>query len=518
MRRRDELHAQIDEELRFHIESHAQELMRSGLPREEAMRRARAELGSLAALRENSRQAWGTRWFDEGGGDLHYALRLLAKSPGFALIAIGSLALGIGANTVIFTAAQHALLDRLDVPHPEQLRLLEWTEPRDGVVEEMWGWFDDVRGGGERSTSFSYPVYQQLREQNRSLADIFAFKEPAPMTATIDGQAEAVTAEMVSGNFYSTLELRPQMGRGIQDSDDGAVGSGPVVTISDTFWSRRFGRSPQVIGKTILINGTPMTIVGVNPPGFTGAYSAQEHPDVFLPFSMQPVAAPQTLDPTWPPSLLGNKQLWWVLMMGRVKPGVPLAAAQVALNVQLSAAIRATMPVKTDSQLPHLLFADGSRGQNPNADDLTRPVAVLLGLAGFVLLLACANLATLLLARAGARQREMCVRLAMGAARRRILRQVLTESLLLSTMGGGAGLLLAAAVRNAIPRLMSVAGLAGALALGRVIGAMLYGLKPWDPATLAGSAALLLTVALAAGWIPARRAAGVDPMWALRHE
>ena len=455
VRRGGDVNAQIDEELRFHIESYAEDLMRGGMPREEAMRRAKAELGSIAAARENSRQAWGTRGFDELRGDLRYAVRLLAKSPGFALIAVGSLALGIGANTVIFTAAQHALLDRLDVPHPEQLQLLEWIEPRDGVVTEEWGNFDDLPGGGERSTSFSYPVYRQLRQQNRSLADIFAFKEPQQMTANIDGQAEPVSAEMVSGNFYSTLEIQPQLGRGIQESDDGAVGSGPVVTISDAFWSRRFGRSPAVIGKTVLINGTPMTIVGVNPAGFTGAYSAQEHPDVFMPFSMQPVAAPQSLDPTLPASLLENKTLWWVLMMGRVKPGVPMATAQAALNVQLSAAVRATMAVKKDSQLPRLLLADGSRGQNPNADALTKPVAVLLALAGFVLLLACANLATLLLARAGARQREMCVRLALGAARGRILRQVMTESLLLSLMGGIAGLLLAAAVRNVIPQLMT---------------------------------------------------------------
>lgn len=449
--------AQVDEELQFHIESYAEDLVRGGLSREEAWRRAKAELGSLAAVRENSRQAWGTRWFDELRGDLRYALRLLAKSPGFALIAVGSLALGVGANTVIFTAAQHALLDRLPVPHPDQLRLLEWTEPKDGIVQEMWVFFDDTPGGGELSTSFSYPVYKQLRRENRSLADIFAFKEPQNMTAVIGGQPEAITGEMVSGNFYSTLELRPQLGRGIQDSDDNEVGSGPIVVISDALWTKRFGRSPDVIGKTILINSKPLTIVGVNPPDFTGAYSAQEHPDIFLPFSMQAIVAPQSFDSTWSSSLLQNKQLWWVLMMGRIKPGVAPATAQAALNVQMNAAVRGTMTVAKDSQVPRLLLADGSRGQNPNADDLTKPVAVLPGLAGFVLLLACANLATLLLARAGARQREMSVRLALGAGRRRILRQVMTESLLLSLMGGTTGVLLAIAARNLIPRLMSSA-------------------------------------------------------------
>jgi predicted permease len=452
--RRADMDAQVDEELRFHIESHAEDLMRGGMACEEAMQRARADLGNLTATRENTRQAWGTRWFDEIRGDLRYALRMLEKSPGFTLIAVGSLALGIGANTVIFTAAQHLLLDRLGVPHAEQLRLFEWTEPRDGVVESMWGEFDDLQQGGEDSTSFSYPVYQQMRRENRSLAAIFAFKNFGRMMATVDSRPEAVNVEMVSGNYYATLGVKPQLGRGIEESDDGAVGSGPVVTISDAYWAQQFGRSRDVIGKTILVNAKPMTIVGVNPRGFTGAYSAQKSPDIFLPFSMEPIVAPEQLS-DGKENLLENRRIWWVLVMGRLKPGVPTATANAALNVTLQAAVRATMAVEKDSQIPRLALKDGSRGQNPNADDLIKPVTVLMGLAGFVLLLACANLANLLLARAGARQREMSVRLALGAGRGRILRQVMTESLLLSMTGGVAGLMLAWAVRNAIPRLLS---------------------------------------------------------------
>ncbi len=451
--RADVLDRQVSEELRFHIESYADDLMRTGLSRDEALRRARAELGSVAAVRENSRQAWGTRFLDELCGDLRLALRILVKSPGFTAIAVGSLALGIGANTIIFTAAQHMLLDRLDVPHPEQLRMLEWSEPHPGVVESLWGWYEDGPWG-LRSTSFSWPVYQQLRHENRSLADIFAFKNFGRMTATIEGQAAPVNVEMVSGNYYTALEVKPQLGRGIEESDDGAVGSGPVLTISDAFWAKQFGRSKEVIGRTLLVNAVPMTIVGVNPRGFTGAYSAQESPDLFLPFSMEPIVAPGELSDGKEP-LLENKSLWWVLVMGRLKPGVPAATADAALNVHLQAAVRATMTVKNDSQIPHLALQDGSRGQNPNADGMVKPVAVLMALAGLVLLLACANLANLLLARAGARQREMSVRLALGAGRGRILRQMLTESLVLSLTGGVAGLLLAWTVRNGIPRLLS---------------------------------------------------------------
>ena len=454
--RANALDRQVSEELAFHIESYAEDLMRGGMAREEAMRRARAELGSAAAVRENARQAWGTRWWDDLRGDLRYAVRMLAQSPAFTAIAIGSLALGIGANTVIFTAAQHMLLDRLNVPHPEQLQLLWWTEPPDGVVESMWGYWDDS-ANGQTATSFSYPVYQQLRRENRSLADIFAFKPMGLLTVTTNRQVYEAGSEMVSGNYYSTLGVKPQLGRGIEDSDDGPVGSGPVVVISDKLWTTRFGRSPDVIGRTILVNAIPMTIVGVNPPGFTGAYSAQGEPDLFFPFSMQPVVAPQDFGGADSGSILQDKTMWWVLLMGRVKPGVPAATAEAELNVALHAAVRATMPVKKDSQVPRLALRDGSRGQNPNADGFAKPMSVLMGLAGLVLLLACANLANLLLARGGARQREMSVRLALGAGRRRILRQMMTESLLLALLGGAAGLLLAFVVRNGVPRLLSSA-------------------------------------------------------------
>ncbi len=451
----DTLDRQVDEELEFHLESYAEDLMRSGIPRDEALRLARAELGSLAVEREKCRAAWGARFMDELGADLRYALRMLLRSPGFAAIAVGSLALGVGVNTVIFTAAQHMLLDRLAVPHPEQLRLLEWTEPHGGVVESLWGWWDDSPGEGQTSTSFSYPVYVQLRKQSSAMEDLFAFKPLDRQTVTVDGHAEALAAEMVSGNYYSSLGVRPQLGRGIQESDDGSPGSGPVVVISDRFWMKEFARSANVIGKTILVNVTPMTIVGVNPPRFTGAYSAQGTADIFLPFSMQPIVAPQNFAGSASPSLLTNTDLWWVLVMGRIKPGLPDRTAAASLNVLLDAAVRATMTVPKDSGIPRLLVTDGSRGQNPAAEGLAKPIWVLLGLGGLVLLLACANLANLLLARAGARQREMSVRMALGAGRWRILRQMMTESLMLSLLGGVAGLLLAYAVRNAIPRMMS---------------------------------------------------------------
>ena len=452
--RPEDLNRQVSEELDFHIETHAEDLKRKGVEASEALRQARAELGSISAGREQCRAAWGTRSIDVLLGDLRFTWRMLRKSPGFAAIAIGSLALGIGANTVIFTVAQHMLLDRLSVPHPEQLRLLWWSGPSRGVVEAMWGWFDDVPSGGEMSTSFSYPVYRQLRRTNNTMEDLFAFKPLNGQTVSVNGHPEALEVQMVSGNYYSALGVRPQLGRGIEEHDDGAPGSGPVAVISDRYWTSHFGRSPAVIGKTILVNMTAMTVVGVNPKGFTGAYSAQGTADVYVPFSMQPIIAPQDFA-SGGKSLLTDGNWWWVLVMGRSRPGVPDRKAEAALNVSFEAAVRATVPASKDKKLPRLLLMAGNRGQNPSAEGLSKPIYVLMGLSGFVLLLACANLANLLLARAGARQREMSVRLAMGAGRGRIVRQMLTESLILSFAGGTAGWFLAYAVRNVIPRMMA---------------------------------------------------------------
>ena len=439
--------AQVDEELRFHIESFAEDLARSGLSRDEAIRRAKAELGSVAARKEDCRAAWATRCFDELRGDLQYAVRKLAKSPGFAAVAIGSLALGIGANTTIFTIARQVLLDKLDVHRPEELRLFAWTGSKNRVPVRIWGHWNETT---HTCTSFSYPVYQQLRRQNSAFEDVFAFKVIPQVTVTVANKPEPVTAELVSGNYYSALGVNTVLGRGIQNADEGAPGSSPVAVISDGFWSRHFGRSPDVIGKTMQVNLTPVTIVGVNPREFTGASSVQISPDVFLPFSMEPVAAPNGAK-----SLLTNLEQWWVLVMGRIKPGVSDESARAAMDVLLSNAVRSTMTVEKSQSVPHFAMQDGSRGEDLNGEQFTKSIYVLMVLAAVVLLLACSNLANLLLARARSRQRELSVRLALGAKPGRILRQMLTESLLLSTAGGIAGLLLAFCGRNAIPHLMS---------------------------------------------------------------
>ncbi|MGH9589155.1 MAG: FtsX-like permease family protein, partial [Terracidiphilus sp.] len=265
--------------------------------------------------------------------------------------------------------------------------------------------------------------------------------------------------------YYASLGVRPMLGRAILPSDDGAPGTGAVVVISEGLWTRVFGRSPKVIGKTVLLNSKPVTIVGVNPPDFTGAESAIQSPDIFLPFSMQPVIVPKG-----DRSLLSDSDFWWMQMMGRVRPGVSPIAAQAALDTSFQAWLHANVtPAHLDHSegaphehapeaheaFPHLTLADGSRGLNEIGNDLTKPVYLLMALAGLVLLLACANIANLLLARSEARQHEMSVRIALGAGRARVLRQVFTESLLLSLLGGAAGFAFGHIGRNLIPGLLA---------------------------------------------------------------
>jgi predicted permease len=446
---RARLEAEMEAELADHAARLSADLVRQGYGCEEAARRAAIAMGGTMTHKEGMRAALGLRGWDELGADLRYAIRMLRKSPGFTAIATLSLALAIGANTTIFSVAKQLLYERLAVPHAADLRLLSWTGTGAHVaVHSIYGDYDRLPGGLRTSTVFAYPAYQQLRAQNRVLGDLFAFKSTG-MNATIAGQAQRVHAEMVSGNYYEQLGVQPQLGRAIGPSDDLEPGSSPVAVISDGVWEREFGRSPAVLGQTIKLNDTPLTIVGVNPRGFTGAQTVQQSPDVFVPLAMQPLVYPHTSKG----SMLSSGREWWVSMMGRVKPGVSDTAAQATLDAQLGAFVRAAMPVRPDEDVPRMVLRDGSRGLFGTRQAYVKPMAVLMSLVGLVLLLACANVANLMLARGARRQREMSVRLALGAGRARILRQMLVESLLLAGIGGVGGLLVGYVGRNVLPKM-----------------------------------------------------------------
>jgi predicted permease len=448
--RRNRLEAEMEAELAFHLDQLTAELIRAGHSPAEAARRARIALGAVTVTKEQMRASLGLRWWDEVWADLRYGVRILRKSPGFTAIAATSLALAIGANTTIFSIAKQLLYERLNVKHAEQLRLLAWTGTESHVaVHYVWGDYNPLPGGRVTSTSFSYPAYLELRAQNRGLEDLIAFKVTG-MNATIRGEAQRVQTEMVSGNYYAVLGVNPQLGRVIQPSDDAVPGQSPVATISDGLWERQFGRSAAVLGQSIKLNDISLTIVGVNPKGFTGAKSVQQSPDVFVPLAMQPLVAPYS---SLGGTLLTEPKGWWLNVMGRSRPGVNDSVAQTSLDGQLAGIVRGTMMVREGEDVPRLVLRDGSRGLFAQEKTFAKPMAVLITLVGFVLLLACANIANLMLARGAQRQREISVRLALGAGRVRVLRQMILESLLLAALGGAGGLLVGYLGRSVLPKM-----------------------------------------------------------------
>ena len=441
----------MEAEVQFHIDARAADLIRNGLAPEEAKRQARLEFGAIASHKDGMRTSLGLRWADDLWCDLRYAARILRKSPGFTAIAVGSLALAIGANTTIFSVANEMLYERLGVPHPEQLRLLAFRGDKNVVVHSTWG---DLEPHSRRRptlhTSFSYPVYQQLRHDNHVRPGHLRLQRHRPHQRHRRRIRPGHATRARLRQLLRADASHPAIGRAILPSDDGAPSTGAVAIISDGFWQRSFGRSPDVIGKVITVNTIPVTIIGVNPRGFTGAKSVQSSPDLFMPLSMIPLLRAEIGTNG---SFLSSTRVFWVQLMARTKPGVSDEQARAALDVSLSAAIRGTMKVKKDDTMPTLLLDDGSRGLNHSGREFAKPLYVLLALVGFVLLLACANIANLMLARASARQREMGVRLALGAGRSRILRQVLTESLMISAMGGFFGVFLYFLGRSSLPKL-----------------------------------------------------------------
>ena len=379
------------------------------------------------------------------------AVRGLLKTPGFTLTVVLTLALGIGANTAIFTAAKRVLIDTLPVASPHQLRMLTWVSGPEQVVPPVWGDVGPNDAGGLTSNAFSYPVLEEMRKRADAVESILAFKD-APMTATIDGHAEMLSGELISGNGFQFLGVNAALGRPLSPTDDLAPSSGPVVVISEGYWTQRFARSPSILGKAIALNGVPVTIVGVSSGRFAGLQMGSAV-QVFVPLTMQPLILPRAQNGSV--SLLGNPQSWWVQILVRLRPAISESRAQAELDAALRHSAVPILKRTGDLNRFHLLFQPGDRGLDYLRGAYARPSYVLLALAALVLLLACLNLANLLLARSATRQRELCTRMALGAGRVSIVRQMLTESLLLSTFGGVAGLLLGYLGRNIVPGLLT---------------------------------------------------------------
>jgi predicted permease len=444
---------ELDEELRDHLAHLTEQYSAAGMTPREARFAALRDMGGLDQAKEACRDARGLRLLDELRGDLRYTGRQLRRSPAFATVAVLSLALGIGATTAILSLMEAALWEPLRVRDPQQLRLFTWTADPRGIPESTWDDWNRVRPNlsEKLGASFSYAVFRAFERDARAFTRVFAWKPLGRVTAQVGDQAELVAADLVSGGFYEGLGVVPILGRPIGPSDDRAGRPESVAVISHGFWARRFGRDPGVVGRSIRVSQVPVTIVGVNPPGFAGL-SSQASPDLFLPLTMQPAVMPWRFAKD--ENLLEDPSYWWVDVMGRLRPGVTDAQAQAAMDDALQRAVCATLPDERDRPRPRLRLLPGARGLDNLAEDFARPLVLLLSLVGGGLLIACANVANLLLARGETRRRELSLRRALGAGRGRLARQLLTEGLVLGVAGGTIGVLLGYLARDVIPSLL----------------------------------------------------------------
>jgi predicted permease len=427
LRRREE--AELDDELRFHLEMEAAQLERTGVPAADARRRAALALGGIERTKEEVRDARGTRWLEDFSADIRFALRTMRRTPAFAASLLFMLAIGIGASTTIFALINAVIVRQLNVPHPEQLVAIgDPTIPMSS-------------GRGVTTIAMSYPLYRDIRAHTASLSGVLAAGPTDRLDVAVGpgDELEHPAGRFVSDNYFSVLGVPAARGRMFDGTEDQAFGGSPVVVISDGWWSRRFNRDPAIVGTTVRVNGTRMTIVGVTPPTFTGEVVGQST-DIWLPATMNDVLKPRN-------RALESRNAIWLLLLGRLAPGRTLADVRAELEPFIIRTIAENATGRRGADFlaskPRVNIAPGDRGFSEVRAEFDTPLVTLM--IGVLLLLAiiCANIANLLLARAVTRAREMTVRLALGAQRSRLVRMLLTESFLLAVAGGAAGLMLA---------------------------------------------------------------------------
>jgi predicted permease len=435
-------------------------------------------------------------WLETLLQDIRFGIRLLYKNSGFTAIAVLTLALGIGANSGIFSVMRQVLLQRLPVPHPEELVLLYAPGPRSGHVSS-----DE----GDGSESFTYPMYTYLQEHNSVFTGLAA-KANFPISASFRGATERANAELVSGNYFSTLGVQPAVGRVLIPDDTTTVGANTVVVLGYGYWKKRFGGDPGILNQLLLVNNQLMTVVGVVQPGFGGIQLGMI-PDVYLPITMKPV-----ITPGW--SGLTDHKDYWIKLIARLKPGTSMDQAAIALAPAYHALLEddlALNPKFDDKKkaafvAKQLVLREGARGR-PLLENSTRPqLLALMGMVGLVLFITCANVAGLLTARGAARQKEISVRLSLGASRWRLIRQLVIESCLLSSLGAVLGLAIASWMSNSLVHFASTNQIADGLS-----GAL-------DGPVLIFTAALALIAGVFFGVVPALNATRVQLAYTLKEQ
>jgi predicted permease len=435
----------LDRELRFHLDEETARLEAEGLPPADARRRALAGFGGLEPIRERAREARGTAWLIDLGRDVGYALRMLSRTPVFTATALASLAIGIGANAAIFSIIDALMMRPLPVSRPDEL------------------FFLNRAGLDERNLRFSYPMVERFREQ--ADGGEYAAMTPVVRLQVRRGESsELVFGQLVSGNWFSVLGVTPALGRLFTPSDNRTVDAHPVVVLSHGYWTRAFGADPGIVGRSLVIDGVPLQVLGVTPEGFGGVFVGTLS-DVWVPLMMQHAVHHRSNASTsgaadanrpWPP----QEDIEWLRVVGRA----PLRA-RAAVEARLGGVFRrhleqelGDVPDQAEREVilrEHIELLPGERGLSDLREALSQPLTVLMATVAVVLLIACANLASLLLARSAAREREFSLRLSLGARRARLVRQLLTESLSLALIGGGFAMAFAFWASRALLRLTS---------------------------------------------------------------
>jgi predicted permease len=495
--KRDQLDSDLDEEIRAHIRLEIERRTAAGESCEEARRAALSEMGGVASVKQATRDSWHWSSLERLAQDLRYSARVLRRSPVFTLIVVLSLAIGIGANTALFSLADAMFLRQLPFDEADHLVFFEWTSGPNRLAAALSGTYSkDPVTGQQVRTSFTYLTLKIFRQQSQTLSEVFAFFPLGGVTVSAAGQADVVPGQLVSGNYFQALRVPVVIGRFLTDDDD--LHANPVAVLSHRYWLRRFNGDTGIVGRQVVLNGTALTVIGVTAPGFTGTQGFGNAIDISLPLGLEPQLMRAS-------SELGHDWMWWLRIMGRRQPGASTQQVQAELQALLNATALESLqseprgirpPSSTPPEMPQLRVKSGARGltdtlnnMGPNGWRASQYLLPLAAISLALLLSVCLNVASLMLARSSARQRELQLRLALGAGRMRLMRQVLSEALLLSLAAALLGSLAAYWGRNLLTAFLPQGSMVAydlridprvlvLTLLMSIVAAMLFGIAP----------------------------------------